>query len=263
MHGQSHPFDGAQKVTRPISLDRQRRMRNVIRAAVALVILVALYSGWALVGAAQLASAAQRSDTTPVIERVDLQALIRSLSGGSPQRIGTSNNSTASAGRLINASAAEMPPRALLMPANIAAFLSQGAWARRPPCDQGCAFVLGMPSLGQAFNALPPTGDYALAFDGPRNFVVGLDSSDGRYRIQHQPFPAAPGACRASISPSRSRRGLRISSRRGSAERWTCVAIKPATGLTEGARDQPPTIEALIALSIDLVQTGLDRGVIR
>ena len=55
-------------------------MRMVIRGAVALVILVAAYWGWALAGAAQLASAASRDDPEAVMERVDLQPLIRSLS---------------------------------------------------------------------------------------------------------------------------------------------------------------------------------------
>ena len=47
-----------------------------IRGAVALVILIVAYWGWALAGAAQLASAAQRGDAEAVMERVDLQALI-------------------------------------------------------------------------------------------------------------------------------------------------------------------------------------------
>ena len=55
-------------------------MRTFIRGAVALVILLAAYWGWALAGTAQLASAAQRGDADAVMERVDLQALIRSLS---------------------------------------------------------------------------------------------------------------------------------------------------------------------------------------
>ena len=55
-------------------------MRALIRGAVALVILVAAYWGWALAGAGQLASAASRGDAEAVMERVDLEALIRSLS---------------------------------------------------------------------------------------------------------------------------------------------------------------------------------------
>ena len=56
-------------------------MRILIRGVVALVILLAVYWAWALAGAAQLASAAERGDADAVTERVDLQALIRSLSG--------------------------------------------------------------------------------------------------------------------------------------------------------------------------------------
>ena len=43
--------------------------------------------------------------------------------------------------------------------------------------------VWGMPSLGEAFNARPLEVLMHSYFDGPRSFVVGLDSSDGRYRI--------------------------------------------------------------------------------
>ncbi len=56
-------------------------MRKFIGAAVALVILVAAYWGWALAGTAQLASAASRGDAAAVMERVDLTSLSRSLSG--------------------------------------------------------------------------------------------------------------------------------------------------------------------------------------
>ena len=51
-----------------------------IRGVVVLVVLVAAYWGWALAGTAQLASAASRGDAEEVMERVDLEALIRSLS---------------------------------------------------------------------------------------------------------------------------------------------------------------------------------------
>ncbi len=56
-------------------------MRNTIRAAIALVILVAAYWGWALIGAAELASAASQGDAEAVMQRVDLPALRRSLGG--------------------------------------------------------------------------------------------------------------------------------------------------------------------------------------
>ena len=80
-------------------------MRMLLRGAVALVILIAAYWAWALAGAAQLASAAERGDADAVIERVDLQALIRSLSGQIArafldQNPAASKPSIASAGRL-------------------------------------------------------------------------------------------------------------------------------------------------------------------
>ena len=41
----------------------------------------------------------------------------------------------------------------------------------------------GMPSLGEAFHARPLEVIMHSYFEGPRSFVVGLDSPDGRYRI--------------------------------------------------------------------------------
>ena len=163
-------------------------MRMLIRAAVALVILVALYWGWALAGAAQLASAAQRSDTDAVIERVDLQALIRSLSGQIARAFLDQNPQLQKAppprpGVFLNASAAEMLLRALLTPDNIAALLSQGRVSVVGAGGKDSGTVWGMPSLGEAFNARPLQVIMHSYFDGPRSFVVGLDSSDGRYRI--------------------------------------------------------------------------------
>ena len=55
-------------------------MRTFIRGAIVLVILVAAYWGWALVGTAQLASVASQGDARAVMRRTDLPALTRSLS---------------------------------------------------------------------------------------------------------------------------------------------------------------------------------------
>src|ERR1700722_14433990 len=163
-------------------------MRMLLRGAVALVILIVAYWAWALAGAAQLASAAERGDPEAVIERVDLQALIRSLSGQiarafldqNPQ---LQNPPPPRQGVFLNASAAEMLLRALLTPDNIAALLSQGRVGVLGPGGKDAGAVWGMPSLGEAFNARPLQVVMNSHFDGPRSFVVGLDSPDGRYRI--------------------------------------------------------------------------------
>ena len=163
-------------------------MRMLLRGAVALVILLAVYWAWALAGAAQLASAAKRGDADAVIERVDLQALIRSLSGQiarafldqNPQ---LQNPPPPRQGVFLNASAAEMLLRALLTPDNIAALLSQGRVGVVGAGGKDAGTVWGMPSLGEAFNARPLQVALSSHFDGPRSFVVGLDSPDGRYRI--------------------------------------------------------------------------------
>jgi hypothetical protein len=103
----------------------------LLRGMVALVILVAAYWGWALAGAAQLASAAQRGDAEAVMERVDLQALIRSLSGQIARAFAKQNPQLqhlplVRQGVFLNGAAAKMLLRALLTPENIAALLSQG-----------------------------------------------------------------------------------------------------------------------------------------
>jgi len=159
----------------------------VIRGVVALFILVAAYWGWALGGAAQLGSAAARGDAEAVMERVDLQALIRSLSSQVarafldrrpelqkleplPQRV------------FLNAAAAEMLLRALMTPDAIAALLSQGrVGAQGAGSEAGKLWA--MPSLGEAIHARPLQVLLHSYFDGPRSFVVGLDSPDGRYRL--------------------------------------------------------------------------------
>jgi hypothetical protein len=182
------PRPNTRKVTPRASLGRVRPMRILIRGVVALVILLAAYWGWALAGVAQLASAAERGDADAVIERVDLQALIRSLSGQIARAFLDQNPQLQKLppprqGVFLNASAAEMLLRALLTPDNIAALLSQGRVGVVGAGGKDAGTVWGMPSLGEAFHARPLQVIMHSYFDGPRSFVVGLDSSDGRYRI--------------------------------------------------------------------------------
>ena len=162
-------------------------MRMVIRAAVALLILAAAYWGWALAGAAQLASAAQRGDAEAVMERVDLQALIRSLSGQISRAFLAENPQLQKPplrpGVFLNGSAAEMLLRALLTPETIAALLNQGRMSVLGAGGKDAGTVLGMPSLGAALRARPLQVLMNSHFDGPRSFVVGLDSPDGLYRV--------------------------------------------------------------------------------
>src|SRR5580658_6205872 len=162
-------------------------MRMLIRGAVALVILIAVYWAWALAGAAQLASAAEHGDAEAVIERVDLQALIRSLSGQIARAFLDQNPQLQQVppprqGVFLNASAAEML-LPLLTPDNIAALLSQGRVGVLGAGGKDAGTVWGMPSLDEAFESRPLQVIMHSYFDGPLSFVVGLDSSDGRYRI--------------------------------------------------------------------------------
>jgi hypothetical protein len=163
-------------------------MRMFIRGVVALVILFAAYWGWALAGAAQLASAAQRGDAEAVMERVDLQAFIRSLSSQiarafldenpQPQKLPAVRQ-----GVVLNGAAAEMLLRALVTPDTIAALLNQGRVGVLDANGKDAATLWAMPSLGEAFHARPLQVLLNSHFDGPRSFVVGLDSPDGAYRV--------------------------------------------------------------------------------
>jgi Protein of unknown function (DUF2939) len=163
-------------------------MRKIIGAAVALVVLVAAYWGWALAGAAQLASAAQRGDPEGVIERIDIPALSRSLSSQISHAWLEQNPQLqkllalkGGGGVVINAAAAEMLLRAFLTPENLAALLKHGG-AGAGGADANA--LLRMPSFGDAFRGggLIETVTHSY-FDGPRNFVVGLNSPDGRYGV--------------------------------------------------------------------------------
>jgi hypothetical protein len=162
-------------------------MRKFIGAVVAVVVVVAAYWGWALAGAAELASAAQRGDSAAVMERIDLPSLSRSLSGQisrawleqNPQLQKLLAGKAGFEGGVINAAAAEMLLRAFLTPENLAALLNQGRAG-----GQDAGTLLRMPALGEAFGSggLIETVTHSY-FTGPSNFVVELNSPDGRYGV--------------------------------------------------------------------------------
>jgi hypothetical protein len=162
-------------------------MRKLLGAAVALVVLVAAYWGWALAGAGELASAASRGDAEAVIERVDIPALSRSLSSQisrayleqNPQLQKLLALQQGDGGVVINAAAAEMLLRAFLTPENIAALLNQGRAAGGP--DAGALWR--MPGLAEALQAGPLQAVMHSYFVSPLTFLVGLDSPEGRYGV--------------------------------------------------------------------------------
>jgi hypothetical protein len=167
-------------------------MRKFIGAAVALVVLAAAYWGWALAGAAQLASAASRGDVAAVMERVDLTALSRSLSGQISRAYLEQNPQLQKLMSLrpgfadgvgINAAGAEMLLRAFLTPENIAAFLNQGRVNLPNAGGPDAGALWRMPGLGEAFQAGPLQAAMHSYFVSPLGFVVGLDSPDGRYGL--------------------------------------------------------------------------------
>ena len=166
-------------------------MRKFIGAVVAVIVLVAAYWGWALAGTAQLASAASRGDAAAVMERVDLTALSRSLSGQISRAYLEQNPELKKLMSLrpgfadgvgINAAGAEMLLRAFLTPENIASLLNKGrAASSAGGPDTGALWR--MPGLGEAFQSGPLQAAMNSRFVGPSSFIVGLDSPDGRYGV--------------------------------------------------------------------------------
>ena len=162
-------------------------MRNTIRAAIALVILMAAYWGWALIGAAELASAASQGDAEAVMQRVDLPALRRSL-GGQIARAYLEQNPqfqkllSVEKGFVgsVGGGAADALLREVVTPEAIAALLSQGR-LKAGAADAGTPWR--MPPLSEAFRTGPLQALMNSRFDGPLSFVVGLDSPEGRYRV--------------------------------------------------------------------------------
>ena len=161
-------------------------MRKFVRGAVALLIFAAAYWGWALLGAAQLASAASQGDVEAVMQRVDLPALMRSLSGQiahayldqNPQFRKLLSIEQGFVGR-VGAGAAEALLREVLTPTNIAALLNKG----RAGSPDAAVTIQGLPPLSEAFRAGPWQALRNSRFDGPLSFVVKLDSAEGRYNV--------------------------------------------------------------------------------
>ena len=161
-------------------------MRKFVRAVIVLVILAAAYWGWALVGAAQLASVASQGTVEAVMQRVDLPALKRSLSGQiahayldqNPQFKKLLSIEQKFVGS-VGAGAADTLLREVLTPENIAAFLNKG---RADFPNSGASFWR-MPPLSEAFRTGPLQALINSYFDGPLSFVIKLDSTEGLYKV--------------------------------------------------------------------------------
>ena len=165
-------------------------MRNLIRAVVALVILVAAYWSWALVGAAELASVASQGDAGSVMQRIDLPALRRSLArqithaylAQNPQfrkMAWFEQNFVGSVG----AGAANELLSGMLTPEAIAALLADGRLRLPPAGVLSAGPGWRMPPLGDAFRTHPLQVLMNSRFDGPLSFVIGLNSAEGRYGV--------------------------------------------------------------------------------
>jgi Protein of unknown function (DUF2939) len=165
-------------------------MRKFFRAAILLVILVAAYWSWALVGAAQLASVASEGDAEAVMQRVDLPALRRSLGSQIAHAFLEQNPQFKKLLPLeqgfvgsVGGGAADALLRELLTPENIAALLNKGRVGLPKDGAPNAETLWRMPSLGEAFRTRPLQALMNSHFDGPLSFVVNLDSAAGRYGV--------------------------------------------------------------------------------
>lgn len=160
-------------------------MRKYLLAALALVILVAAYWSWALIGAAELASAASQGDAQALMRRIDLPALKSSLASQVARAYLDENPQFRKMSLLeqnflgsASAGAANELLNGMLTPENIAALLAKGRGL-----SSGVGAIWRMPPLSEAFRAGPLQALMNSHFDGPLSFVVGVDSVQGRYGV--------------------------------------------------------------------------------
>lgn len=159
----------------------------------AIVVLVAAYWTWPLVGAAELASAARQGNAQDVINRVDLPALRRSLSRqiafaylkatGKADKMGAFGRSVAGAAAT---TVADPYVAELLTPENITALLGQGRIAQVNVGGRSMKVDRELPGFAGSLNSNVwslVTGSY---FDGLRTFVIlahGRPDQNGDYRV--------------------------------------------------------------------------------
>ena len=159
-------------------------MRKFVLTAIVLVAVFAAYWVWALVGAAELASAASRGDAEAVMQRVDLPALMQSLSGQIVRAYLVQNPQfrkllSVEQGFVGSAAAGAFNAllREVLTPETIAALLNEGRAPNSGPS------IPRLPPLGAAFRNGPLQALTNSYFDGPLSFVVSVRGAEGRYDV--------------------------------------------------------------------------------
>jgi hypothetical protein len=208
-------------------------LRKFISAVVALVVLVAAYWGWALVGAAQLVSVASQGNAQAVMQRVDLPALRRPLNGQIAHAYLGQNPQFK---RLLSIEQGFVgsvgPAEALLR--EIAALLNEG---RAGFPDSG-APIWRMPPLGEAFRR-PFGGLEELLFRRPAQ----LRRRAGQLRGPIQRPPASLGDDLAPVRPRHSRGSQRSAGVRDrTASRRLNRAPGRVTIFSEGSPRSSPTM---------------------
>ncbi|MGO9420084.1 DUF2939 domain-containing protein [Roseiarcus sp.] len=201
-------------------------MRRFLQTVVVLIVLVAAYWGWALVGAAELASVASQGDPQALMQRIDLPALRRSLASQIARAYLEQNPQFQKMFLLeqdflgsVSAGAANEALTGILTPENIAALLAKGRVGLAPAGDS--RFDWRMPPLSEAFRAGPLQALMHSRFDGPLSFVVGVVSPQGRYGVHLHLSGTTwrlsgldvPGEVRAELARAIAERVRRLSSR--------------------------------------------------
>ena len=168
-------------------------MRRWLKIGGAVVVAVLAYWAWPLAGAAQLASTARGGAAAQVFDRVDVDALRRSLS----RQIATAYLDVTGKGRKMGAFGRSVAGAAvttvadpyvaeLLTPANVMALLSAGRVNQIKLGDRTVAVKGDLPNFtalldGHILSAV--TGSY---FDQIRDFVIPIDggrTADDRFGV--------------------------------------------------------------------------------
>lgn len=161
-------------------------MRRWLGFGLSVILVGMAYWAWPLVGAAQLAALARSGDAAGVIDRVDIDALRRSLSrqiAGAYLDVSGKGKSMGAIGRSLAGAAittvADPYVAQLLTPANITALLAQGRVGQVQLGDRNVDVKGILPNFAAGF------GDHILAavtgsyFDRIKDFVIPIDGGHG------------------------------------------------------------------------------------
>ena len=159
-------------------------MRRAIFGVTVCVLAVLAYCAWPLVGAAQLAAAAEQGNAAAAMDRVDLPSLRKSLAhqivraylkqNGRYQKLSVTERGLAGS---VGMTVADSLLRDVLTPENITSLLDKGRVAQGSAGD-----LMRLPHFSEVFRSIPLRVITNSYFDGLTSFVVVSDEA-GEYGV--------------------------------------------------------------------------------